>query len=69
MGDAFLELLLALYLIGWRACSGRRRTCRLGFVPVPEVPDGLIMSERFVEQERAKLAGLTGMEYGTQWRR
>ncbi|MFJ2170329.1 hypothetical protein [Streptomyces griseofuscus] len=34
-----------------------------------EVPDGLIMLERFAEEERAKLVGLTGDEYGAQWRR
>ncbi|MEU4038717.1 hypothetical protein [Streptomyces collinus] len=33
-----------------------------------EVPDELIMLERSVEQERAKLAGLTGAEYEAQWR-
>ncbi len=34
-----------------------------------EVPDEMIMLERSAEQERAKLAGLTGAEYEAQWRR
>ncbi len=34
-----------------------------------EVPDELITLERSAEEERAKLAGLTGDEYDTQWRR
>ncbi|MGW5284489.1 hypothetical protein ACWERI_34415 [Streptomyces collinus] len=34
-----------------------------------EVPDELIMLERSAEQERAKLAGLTGAEYDAQRRR
>ncbi|WP_193433394.1 hypothetical protein [Streptomyces fodineus] len=34
-----------------------------------EVPDELIKLERSAEEERAKLAGLTGGEYDAQWRR
>ncbi|MGV4983234.1 hypothetical protein ACWC0C_09495 [Streptomyces sp. NPDC001709] len=34
-----------------------------------EVPDELIKLERLAEEERAKLAGLTGDEYEAQWRR
>lgn len=38
-------------------------------MPVAEVPDELIKLERSAEQERAKLAGLTGAEYEAQLRR
>ncbi|MEU8472167.1 hypothetical protein AB0F30_30480 [Streptomyces sp. NPDC029006] len=34
-----------------------------------EVPDELIALERSAENERAKLAGLTGEDYDAQWRR
>ncbi|MEU5599237.1 hypothetical protein [Streptomyces sp. NPDC020298] len=34
-----------------------------------EVPDELIKLERSAEEERAKLAGLSGDEYDAQWRR
>ncbi|MGW2101775.1 hypothetical protein ACWCPX_29585 [Streptomyces olivaceoviridis] len=34
-----------------------------------EVPDELIKLERSAEEERAKLAGLTGDDYDAQWRR
>ncbi|MEU0009308.1 hypothetical protein ABZ079_34980 [Streptomyces sp. NPDC006314] len=34
-----------------------------------KVPDELIKLERSTEEERAKLAGLTGDEYDAQWRR
>ncbi|MEW2290511.1 hypothetical protein [Streptomyces sp. NPDC047841] len=34
-----------------------------------EVPDELIKLERSAEEERAKLAGLTGNDYDAQWRR
>ncbi|QNT98429.1 hypothetical protein HEP81_08203 (plasmid) [Streptomyces griseofuscus] len=34
-----------------------------------EVPDELIKLERSAEEERAKLAGLTGDEHSAQWRR
>jgi uncharacterized protein YukE len=36
---------------------------------VAQVPDELIELERSAEEERAKLAGLTGDEYDAQWRR
>jgi hypothetical protein len=32
------------------------------------IPDDLIRLERSAEEERAKLAGLTGTEYEEQWR-
>ncbi|MET8771110.1 hypothetical protein [Streptomyces sp. NPDC004658] len=34
-----------------------------------QVPDELIKLERSAEEERAKLAGLTGDDYDAQWRR
>ncbi|MEU5533724.1 hypothetical protein [Streptomyces sp. NPDC020362] len=34
-----------------------------------DVPENLIELERVAEQERARLAGLTGEEYEAQWRR
>ncbi|MFH9090456.1 hypothetical protein [Streptomyces sp. NPDC017673] len=34
-----------------------------------QVPDELIKLERSAEEERAKLAGLTGEAYDAQWRR
>ncbi len=34
-----------------------------------EVPDELIKLEQSAEEERAKLAGLTGDDYDAQWRR
>ncbi|WP_245238030.1 hypothetical protein [Streptomyces roseochromogenus] len=34
-----------------------------------DIPDELIRLERSAEEERAKLAGLTGDEYDEQWRR
>ncbi|WP_317447149.1 hypothetical protein [Streptomyces collinus] len=34
-----------------------------------EVPDELIRLERSAEEERARLAGLTGAAYDAQWRR
>lgn len=34
-----------------------------------DIPDELIKLERSAEEERAKLAGLTGDEYDEQWRR
>ncbi|MDN3259893.1 hypothetical protein QWJ26_08745 [Streptomyces sp. CSDS2] len=36
---------------------------------VHEIPDELIALERSAEQERARLAGLTGDDYDTQLRR
>lgn len=33
-----------------------------------DIPDELINLERAAEEERAKLAGLTGPEYEEQWR-
>ncbi|SFY48694.1 hypothetical protein [Streptomyces sp. F-1] len=34
-----------------------------------DIPDELVRLERTAEDERAKLAGLDGEEYETQWRR
>jgi len=34
-----------------------------------DIPDELVRRERTAEDERAKLAGLDGEEYETQWRR
>ncbi|MEV5176864.1 hypothetical protein AB0L10_38630 [Streptomyces flaveolus] len=34
-----------------------------------QVPDELIKLERSAQEERAKLAGLTGDDYDAQWRR
>ncbi|WP_307618803.1 hypothetical protein [Streptomyces sp. V3I7] len=34
-----------------------------------DIPDDLIALERSAEIERARLAGLSGAEYDTQWRR
>ncbi|MEU6602785.1 hypothetical protein [Streptomyces flaveolus] len=34
-----------------------------------QVPDELIKLEQSAEEERAKLAGLTGDDYAAQWRR